>query len=500
MRASSPRLPSPLLPPHLLLLLLLPPPASPLTLTRHSLAAYPAAICSDGSPASYYFLASPRPSSLWLVHLQGGGWCWDASSCAARCGGGGYPLLCSSARWEETYTAGGIFDAPALAEASKAFVRYCTSDAHMGNGSAFGLQFRGAAVVRAVLSSLVSRHGLAEGALVLFGGDSAGGRGAMVHLDGVAARLAAALRRPPAAVRVRGMIDSAMWLDLLPAKGAAFPGFARVTKLVHANAAVDVGADCAVRFPGEEWRCMFGEDRLPLLATPYFAIGSQHDSYQLSNDLPAGWQSRSEYYAYLAAFSARTVELCLRIVNSTTRRAAYSSRCLRHAVSTQQQFFEPGCLDLSIEEALVDFLRAADAEEEARPGNNSLYVDLSACRADRPHCSCCPTDWLEWYGEHLVLSGTLLALVALSLFVGASCCCWRYCGGVSRWGKSRSSYAPRAKRRLSSFAWYARKLRRGEGGTPLTRSSGLGDSLSARELESNLQLTTGEILRVAPPL
>lgn len=59
----------------------------------------------------------------------------------------------------------------------------------MGDAAAFGLQFRGGAVVRAVLADLVRRRGLGRRGLagapprLLFGGVSAGSRGAMVHLD-----------------------------------------------------------------------------------------------------------------------------------------------------------------------------------------------------------------------------------------------------------------------------------------------------------------------------
>ena len=40
------------------------------------------AVCNDGSPAGFYFKAG-NPD-LWIVHLQGGGWCYDQPSCAQR--------------------------------------------------------------------------------------------------------------------------------------------------------------------------------------------------------------------------------------------------------------------------------------------------------------------------------------------------------------------------------------------------------------------------------
>ena len=65
----------------------------------------------------------------------------------------------------------------------------------MGDAEAFGRLFRGTAVVSAVLHELVATHGLGTGGaaappdLLLFGGLSAGARGAMAHLDFVRSML-----------------------------------------------------------------------------------------------------------------------------------------------------------------------------------------------------------------------------------------------------------------------------------------------------------------------
>ena len=155
-----------------------------------SLASYPDARCNEGSNAGYYFLPAPSNSSRdWLVMLDSGGWCWDETSCHARCAADA--SRCSSLLWSDVHNASGILAStqPRLANAHKVYVPYCTSDAHMGNAVAYGMQFRGAVVVRSVLDDLVRRRGLGGRGLaappdrLLFGGVSAGARGAMVHLD-----------------------------------------------------------------------------------------------------------------------------------------------------------------------------------------------------------------------------------------------------------------------------------------------------------------------------
>ena len=82
-------------------------------------------------------------------------------------------------------------------------------------------------MVQAVITSLVQNHGLGARALpgaytsnekkqlLLFGGGSAGSRGAMVHLDYVTEMLAkAGAPSPDESVAVVGFMDSPLWIDI----------------------------------------------------------------------------------------------------------------------------------------------------------------------------------------------------------------------------------------------------------------------------------------------
>ena len=370
------------------------------SMVLRSLAAYPDARCTDGSPAGYYWSRGQRASSDWIVLLEPGGWCWDAASCARRCNATATAYLCTSRNWpavrhlghagtEEGHrrtprlgSVGGILHSnePRLANANKVLVPYCTSDAHMGDATAFGLEFRGAAVVRAVLSELVVTHGLGGRGLtgprdsLLFGGMSAGARGAMVHLDYVRESLPL-----PEVVRqrveVRGYLDSVMWLDMQPLttngtwRGASFEptwyGFANSTRQVFSFANVThLGDQCAARWDGaERWRCLFGEYRLPLIRTPYMAIGSQFDSYQLAFDI--GYIGRSRH----SPATPEEMTFAWQVANETAdfarslavgQRFIYSSRCHNHAVSLDTPgFVAPGCGGVSLQAALLRFLDAA---------------------------------------------------------------------------------------------------------------------------------------------
>ena len=320
-------------------------------MTKVSLGSYELAVCMDGTPAAYYWqpASAQESANVWIVHLEAGGWCTDKVACQARWDGGsnGYNVasnanLCSSRHWSETRTQNGVFyaDNPVLRDANKVFLEYCTSDAHMGDTDASGAydaegnsdawgwtdpndgqfkywQFRGNRVVKALFHSLVTTKGLGarSGTTLVFGGSSAGSRGAMIHLDYVPEMMG-----PAAASRttVYGFLDSPMHLDHADARADGWgqclydvtchaqswvPSRAETARRAYTifNAS-HLGPSCRAAFPGtepwgaenevdantpinREWRCMMGHHRTKYVDTPYVAVASQYDSYLLRHDV-----------------------------------------------------------------------------------------------------------------------------------------------------------------------------------------------------------------------
>ena len=105
------------------------------------------------------------------------------------------PFFTSSTNWPTSLTLGGIFDTDRRRNpwsgANKVYLAYCSSDAWAGDvgatNSTFGFSFRGQRIIQAALTLLVSNNGLGNtlGHRLLFGGCSAGSRGAMFNLDSV---------------------------------------------------------------------------------------------------------------------------------------------------------------------------------------------------------------------------------------------------------------------------------------------------------------------------
>ena len=83
----------------------------------------------------------------------------------------------------------------------------------MGSGEAWGFNFHGQHNVMAMIKHLVETQGLGTGPAdeLVFGGWSAGARGAMVHLDSVVAYLKDNALNP---VKTLGMLDSPLYMDM----------------------------------------------------------------------------------------------------------------------------------------------------------------------------------------------------------------------------------------------------------------------------------------------
>lgn len=98
---------------------------------------YPEAVCMDGSPSGIYLSPATTQPDQFVLYLQGGGWCYDETSCTQRCGtrngsscSGG---LASSTVWGPNVTLAGLFNSlpsmSPLSGATKAYLRYCVSRA-----------------------------------------------------------------------------------------------------------------------------------------------------------------------------------------------------------------------------------------------------------------------------------------------------------------------------------------------------------------------------------
>jgi len=308
---------------------------------------YDGAVCNNGDTAGYYYYPGDRDTNTWLVYLAGGDWCWDDKSCIERCSATSPTNpLCGAEFLPETVEFQGVMnprnESSVLGKAHKVFVPYCSSDGHMGNAIVGGVPYRGAVIVESVLKDLVKKTELGgqKGQQVIFGGISAGARGAMVHLDYVQEYIAHGGAQHE--VEVLGLLDSPLWMDVPPMPRTRFNGFRHSCRSAHKYFNVTLlGKHCERSFPAQQkFKCLMGEYRLPEIKTRYFLVASQFDSFQLMHNM--GSIARGEEdRKYLERWQERVMRVVWKLgerEDETERNTAfYSPRCFIHALTGRDE-------------------------------------------------------------------------------------------------------------------------------------------------------------------
>jgi hypothetical protein len=364
---------------------------------------FPHARCMDGSPSGVYIIPriSPSPSRRFALYLQSGGWCIDDASCNARCGGRDISSgrcqsrLASSAPWDAEGCFGGLLSDDSaispLHDATKVYLAYCTSDAHMGDRgtvSSSQYQFHGQRTVEAALAVMVSELGLGSepGQTLIFGGGSAGSRGAMVTLDFVQGILTSMSGDGYThSALLLGFLDSPYYIDAAPLSGVPFVGFAAECRDVYAQAATSARApaDClAARSSSEAWQCIMGQYRMPFLHVPFMIVASSADSYQLGRNL-GGWSGgmTSADLAYAAQFQAATRNGLAALAADPATPAGsviFSQACADHSVSLTGKFATVAAAGVTMKDAFENFLRVNEAAAAGGGGGGggvTSYVD-----------------------------------------------------------------------------------------------------------------------------
>jgi len=167
----------------------------------------------------------------------------------------------------------------------------------------------------------------------------------MVHLDYVHSFLPTSTP-----VNVYGLLDSPLWLDLpiptvLRDPERPYFGLWNQTQAVM-NVAQPKHLDsaCVSAHSTEQWRCLFGEYRIPFVKTPYLLVASQYDSFQLWSNLQVwlGWWShdplkKQAQQQYALSFAKRTLSV-VKPLGGSPGFAMYSQACWDHSISLDRMF------------------------------------------------------------------------------------------------------------------------------------------------------------------
>jgi len=245
------------------------------------------AACLDGTAPGYWWSpGTAGGASRWVLHAQGGGWCWTEAECAERAKTG----LGSSKSWGATTSCYGACDGilsrnctenPDFCEWNHVFIGYCDGSSFSGrvDGLHEGLHYRGRPNLDAVLDSLVATSRLDTADAVIFTGGSAGGLTTYLQVDHVASRL-------PRVPMVRGLGDAGWFLDTLTWDHQNVSRVEFAYAFAMWNASTGVNDRCIASYQQQEhWRCIFAQYTYPHIVTPTFIAEGAYDSWQMGNIL-----------------------------------------------------------------------------------------------------------------------------------------------------------------------------------------------------------------------
>jgi len=327
------------------------------------------AMCNDDSRAGYYVLSEDSDSDseeeeeddddVWLIHLQGGGWCWSEETCVIRKGVA--PQLMTNASWSETY----MFRDQSIFSffRNRVFVPYCSSDGWIGNTDVDGNRFRGRTIVQSVFEQIHRNYNL-ENKTVVFSGCSAGGRGVMHNINFVREQVVEEYH----AKRLIGLVDSGEYIDLelynpnsTVAMGSRLRDQARGV-LEYLNASIS--QECALTYPNAKEKCLMGETAFRTIRSPFIAHSFQFDSYQGSVDFgpttPSIISSNASMSLYEVNFRARTRNVLLDLAkNRSVHEFAFHSSACWHHCNTESSTFSSGFTvnGTSLSDVVQNFLK-----------------------------------------------------------------------------------------------------------------------------------------------
>ncbi|XP_059642602.1 pectin acetylesterase 8-like [Cornus florida] len=242
------------------------------------------AVCLDGSPPAYHIdKGFGAGINNWLVHIEGGGWCNNVTTCVAR----KKTSLGSSKQMAKQVAYSGIFSNrpqfnPDFYNWNRIRVRYCDGASFTGDveavNPATNLHFRGARVFLAVIEDLLAK-GMKSAENAILSGCSAGGLTSILHCDNFRSLL-------PKGTKVKCLSDAGYFINAKDVSGAQhIEGFYNEVVATHGSAK-NLPRSCTSKLrPG---LCFFPQYVAQQISTPLFLVNAAYDSWQINNILAPG--------------------------------------------------------------------------------------------------------------------------------------------------------------------------------------------------------------------
>ncbi|XP_074295459.1 pectin acetylesterase 8-like [Silene latifolia] len=254
----------------------------PITIVEDAVAK--GSVCLDGSPPAYHFdKGFDSGVNNWLIYMQGGAWCNNATTCLDR----SQTHLGSSKLMSTNYYFTGILSNkskhnPDFYNWNRVKVRYCDGSSYTGDVDAVDpntkIFYRGARVWRAVMDDLLAK-GMKNARNAVLAGCSAGGLGAILQCDNFRALF-------PSGAKVKCLSDAGVFINTEAISGTRPLEELYAEVVTTHGSAKNLPEACTSKFSPE--LCMLPQYAARYIQTPLFLLNSAYDAWQISNILIQG--------------------------------------------------------------------------------------------------------------------------------------------------------------------------------------------------------------------
>lgn len=305
------------------------------------------AVCLDGSPPAYHLdKGFGAGINNWLVHIEGGGWCNNVTTCLSRID----TRLGSSKQMAVQLVFSGILSNqqkfnPDFYNWNRIKVRYCDGASFTGDVEAVdpatNLHYRGARVFAAIIDDLLAK-GMKNAENAVLSGCSAGGLTSILHCDNFRALV-------PTSAKVKCFSDAGYFINAKDVSGAAhIEAFYNDVVTTHGSAK-NLPVSCTSKMsPG---LCFFPQNMAQQIQTPLFLVNAAYDSWQIKNILAPGvadphgyWHNCKLNITKCSADQLKTMQdfrmeflSALTGLGSSSSRGMFINSCYAHCQTEMQE-------------------------------------------------------------------------------------------------------------------------------------------------------------------
>ena len=256
----------------------------PMTLYRVTNAIKAGAVCLDGSaPAYYHRPGTGNSEKLWIIHFNGGAWCFDERACFERSHSslGSTKKLPPSPPIIQGINSPDPSVNPDFFDWNLVWVVYCDGASFTGNrerplidGSGNTIYMRGKRVLNAIINDLLYNREFKLAEAIILTGSSAGSMTAIFQADFIASKF-------PRNIPVRVLSDAGFFIETVSLGGK---NLGAIFKHIYdmQNSSAGLNQDCVKTLGLENaWQCFFPSRTARFIKTPMFVLNAAYDIWAL---------------------------------------------------------------------------------------------------------------------------------------------------------------------------------------------------------------------------